>query len=212
MAERSARRPRRVPVVDAPSARAASLASSAAPCHTPGWLRSGALEPPGIRPGNPPGIPPAPDGGGHPSPLGRILPGHVPFGGAGGPPPPGPRGPPRGSGAAAPGGALRVIDPYGASAFLADLRPAPPAAAISYPGRIAPQGTRCVRRAPTHHHTGREGRLVEAALPAPTGRSCCCRTAAAPRPRRSPPIEPRCARRREQCPCRSGRRPRSAAG
>ena len=37
--------------------------------------------------------------------------------------------PPRGSGAAAPQGALRAIDPYGASAFLADLRSAPPSAA-----------------------------------------------------------------------------------
>ena len=38
--------------------------------------------------------------------------------------------PPRGSGAAAPSGALRAIDPCGTAAFLADLRSAPPAAAI----------------------------------------------------------------------------------
>jgi hypothetical protein len=39
-------------------------------------------------------------------------------------------GPRQGSGARLPQGALRAIDPYGAAAFLADLRPAPPAAAI----------------------------------------------------------------------------------
>src|SRR5688572_1122073 len=39
--------------------------------------------------------------------------------------------PPRGSGAAAPGGALRAIDSDDAAAILADLRPAPPLAAIS---------------------------------------------------------------------------------
>jgi hypothetical protein len=38
---------------------------------------------------------------------------------------------PRGNGAAAPQGALRAIDPCGAAALLADLRSAPPAAAIS---------------------------------------------------------------------------------
>jgi hypothetical protein len=85
MAERSARRPRRVAVVDAPSARAASLASSAALPRPPsdGLTRpsSRAVDPPGIPPDIPPGIPPATDGGGHPYPLGRICPGHVPFGG-----------------------------------------------------------------------------------------------------------------------------------
>jgi hypothetical protein len=39
--------------------------------------------------------------------------------------------PPRGSGAAAPQGALRAIDPCGAAAILADLRSAPQAAAVS---------------------------------------------------------------------------------
>jgi hypothetical protein len=48
---------------------------------------------------------------------------------------PRPTGPPRGSGAAAPRGALRAIDPCGRRAFLAALRPAPPSAAISaWPG------------------------------------------------------------------------------
>jgi hypothetical protein len=65
--------------------------------------------------------------GGHPrtpSPSGgRITAGHAPLGG---------------SGAAAPSGALRAIDSYGAAAFLADLRSAPPAAAIpACPGRNA---------------------------------------------------------------------------
>src|SRR6266508_3570 len=54
-----------------------------------------------------------------------------PLRGASRPHKPRPTGPPRGSGAAAPSGALRAIDPYGAAAFLADLRSAPPAAAIS---------------------------------------------------------------------------------
>jgi hypothetical protein len=41
-----------------------------------------------------------------------------------------PTGPPWGNGAAAPQGALRAIDPYDAAAILADLRSAPPSAAI----------------------------------------------------------------------------------
>src|SRR5829696_1297536 len=59
--------------VDAPSARAASLASSAASHHTLSLLRSGRLDPHGIPPGNPSGIPPAPDGGGNPFPLAGIA-------------------------------------------------------------------------------------------------------------------------------------------
>jgi hypothetical protein len=85
MAERSARRPRRVAVVDAPLARAASLASSAALARPPGDGLTGpssrAAGPPGIPPVNPPVIPPATDGGGSPSPLTAVLPGQVPFGG-----------------------------------------------------------------------------------------------------------------------------------
>jgi len=81
MAEQSVRRPLRVAVVDAPSARPASLASSAASRHMLGMLHSEALDLPGIPPGNPPGIPPARDGGGHPFRLGRIDAGQVPFGG-----------------------------------------------------------------------------------------------------------------------------------
>src|SRR5215208_6854406 len=50
--------------------------------------------------------------------------------GASRPQEPRPTSPPRGSGAAAPSGALRAIDPCGTAAFLADLRSAPPAAAI----------------------------------------------------------------------------------
>jgi hypothetical protein len=69
MAERSARRPRRVAVVDAPSARAASLASSAALPRPPGdgltRPSSEAVDPPGNPPVIPPGIPPATGGGGN---------------------------------------------------------------------------------------------------------------------------------------------------
>jgi hypothetical protein len=85
MAERLARRPRRVPLVDAPSARAASLASSAALPRPPGdgltRPRSGAADPPGIPPVNPPVIPPATDGGGHPSALRAVCPAQRPRGG-----------------------------------------------------------------------------------------------------------------------------------
>jgi hypothetical protein len=81
MAERSMRRLLGSPVVDAPSARAASLASSAASHHQPGLLHSGALDPHGNPPVNPPGIPPAPDGGDPPSPRTRIGPGQAPCGG-----------------------------------------------------------------------------------------------------------------------------------
>jgi hypothetical protein len=85
MAERSARRPLSVAVVDAPSARAASLASSAALPHPPATAptrpSSRAADPPGIPPVNPPVIPPATDGGGHPSPRTRIGPAQCPFGG-----------------------------------------------------------------------------------------------------------------------------------
>jgi hypothetical protein len=70
-----------VPGMDAPSARATSLASSAASRHMLSLLRLGALDLPGIPPGNPPGIPPARDGGGHPSTLTGIAAGQVPFGG-----------------------------------------------------------------------------------------------------------------------------------
>jgi hypothetical protein len=81
MAKRSARRPRWVAVVDAPSARAASLASSAACRPEPGAGRFEAADPPGNPPVIPPGIPPATGGGGHPSVLGAVCPGQVPFGG-----------------------------------------------------------------------------------------------------------------------------------
>jgi hypothetical protein len=81
MAERSARRPRRVAVVDAPSARAASLASSAACRWAPGAGRSRAADPPGNPPVIVPGIPPATDGGPHLSPLSGVAAGQVPFGG-----------------------------------------------------------------------------------------------------------------------------------
>jgi hypothetical protein len=83
MAERSARRPRRVAVVDAPSARAASLASSAALPRPPGDRltrpSSSAVGPPGNPPGIAPGIPPATDGGGHPAPLTRVAAGQGPL-------------------------------------------------------------------------------------------------------------------------------------
>jgi hypothetical protein len=81
MAERLARRSLRVGVMDAPSARAASLASSAACRHEPGVLCSRAFDPPGNPPVNPPVIPPVTGGGGSPSPLGRIGPGQAPCGG-----------------------------------------------------------------------------------------------------------------------------------
>jgi hypothetical protein len=85
MAERSARRPRRVAAVDAPSARAASLASSAALPRPPGDGLTGpssrAVDPPGNPPVNPPVIPPATDGGGSPSRLTRLAAGQGPFGG-----------------------------------------------------------------------------------------------------------------------------------
>jgi hypothetical protein len=85
MAERSARRPRRMAVVDAPSARAASLASSAAQSHPPAAALTRpsyeAADPPGNPRVIPPGIPPATDGGGHPSPLARVAAGQVPQGG-----------------------------------------------------------------------------------------------------------------------------------
>jgi len=81
MAERAARRLLGSPGMDAPSVRAASLASSAASRHAGGLLRLKALDPPGIPPGNPPGIPPALAGGGRPSPLGRIGPAQRPRGG-----------------------------------------------------------------------------------------------------------------------------------
>jgi hypothetical protein len=84
MAERSAHRPRRV-AVDAPSARAASLASSAALPRPPvdGLTRpnSEAADPPGNPPVIPPVIPPATDGGGHPTLLAAVRPGQGPFGG-----------------------------------------------------------------------------------------------------------------------------------
>jgi hypothetical protein len=75
--EPSARRLLDLPVLDAPSARAASLASSAASHNAAGLLRFGRLDPHGI----PPGIPPALDGGAHRSPLAGVAAGHVPFGG-----------------------------------------------------------------------------------------------------------------------------------
>src|SRR5215216_5946331 len=81
MAKRSAPRPLSVPLMDAPSARAASLASSAACRPAPGAGHSRAVDPPGNPPVIPPGIPPATDGGGSASPLGAIDPGQVPFGG-----------------------------------------------------------------------------------------------------------------------------------
>jgi hypothetical protein len=130
-------------VVDAPSARAASLASSAA-----------LPRPLGRRPH------PAPLGGGNPYVNGYVNPYVIPYAlgvrtpgvgargclcssdalrGASRPQKPRPTGPPRGSGAAAPGGALRAIDPSARPRLRAGLRPAPPAAAISAcPGCHAP--------------------------------------------------------------------------
>jgi hypothetical protein len=81
MAERSARRLLGSPGLDAPSARAAPLASSAACRWAPSVPRSEAADPPGNPPVIPPVIPPATDGGGSPSPLGPIGAGHVPQGG-----------------------------------------------------------------------------------------------------------------------------------
>ena len=81
MAEQSVRRPPCVSVVDAPSARAASLASSAACRWAPGAGRVEAADPPGNPPVIPPGIPPAPDGGVHPISLTRITAGQCPCGG-----------------------------------------------------------------------------------------------------------------------------------
>jgi hypothetical protein len=85
MAEQSARRPRRVAVGDAPSARAASLASSAALPRPPGdgltRPSSEAAEPPGIPPVILPVILPATDGGGHSAWVTRFAAGQVPFGG-----------------------------------------------------------------------------------------------------------------------------------
>jgi hypothetical protein len=82
MAEQSVRRPLRVAVVDAPSARAASLASFAALPRPPGdgltRPSSRAADPHGNPPGIPPGIPPATDGGGHRTPLAAIAPDQSP--------------------------------------------------------------------------------------------------------------------------------------
>jgi hypothetical protein len=72
MAERSARRPRRVPVVDAPSARAASLASSAA--SLTGLRRSGFLDPLAFPPATPLAFPPPPMAGAtHPRSAASVL-------------------------------------------------------------------------------------------------------------------------------------------
>src|SRR6266508_3155909 len=81
MAERSARRPLCVAGWDAPSARAASLASSAACRPAPGVRHSRRVDPPGNPPLIPPVIPPPPHGGGAPPPRTRIDPGQAPFGG-----------------------------------------------------------------------------------------------------------------------------------
>jgi hypothetical protein len=85
MTERSARRLLGSLGMDAPSARAASLASSAALSRPPGDDPHPAQLPGGDSPGNPPvippGIPPATDGGGYRSPLARIAAAQVPFGG-----------------------------------------------------------------------------------------------------------------------------------
>jgi hypothetical protein len=106
-------------VVDAPSARAASLASSAALPRPPGDAAH-----------------PAQLGGGDPYVNSYVIPYVIPYAlgvrtpGFGGRECLSRSSPLRGSGAAAPGGALRAIDPCGAAAFLADLRSAPPSAAI----------------------------------------------------------------------------------
>ena len=63
MTERSARRLLGSPGMDAPSPRAASLASSAASRHEPGLLPLGVLDLPGIPPGNPLAFPPPPMAG-----------------------------------------------------------------------------------------------------------------------------------------------------
>jgi hypothetical protein len=93
--EPSARRLLGSPGMDAPSARAASLASSAALRHTPGLPRSRDFDHPGIPPGQPPWHSPRPGWRGLPIPAHRCCCWS---------------GPPRGSGAAAPSGALRAID------------------------------------------------------------------------------------------------------
>jgi hypothetical protein len=85
MAEQSARCPCGLPWWDAPLARAASLASSAALPRPPDdgltWPSSEAADPHGNPPVIPPGIPPAADGGGSLSRLTGIGPGQTPFGG-----------------------------------------------------------------------------------------------------------------------------------
>ena len=119
---------------DAPSARAASLASSAALPRPPGDpahpVELGGGDPYVIPYVNPYVIPYArevrtPGFGG----WGCLSSSEAPRGASQ------PRflrltGPPRGSGAAAPQGALRAIDPCDAAAILADRRSAPPTAAI----------------------------------------------------------------------------------
>jgi hypothetical protein len=117
---------------DAPSARAASLASSAAlPVPAPSVHRGRGVDPYVIPYVNPYVIPYA---------LGVRTPGFagrahqcwpVPLRGASQPQKPRLTGPPRGSGAAAPQGALRAIDSSARPRLLAGLRPAPPSAAIS---------------------------------------------------------------------------------
>ena len=105
-------------VRDAPSARAASLASSAALLTHPATPL------------------PSPTSGGDPYVIPHVNPYVIPYAlgsvplaslaeriGAG-------QSPLGGSGAATPQGALRAIDPCGAAAILTDLRSAPPAAAI----------------------------------------------------------------------------------
>jgi hypothetical protein len=81
MAERSARRSRRVAVVHAPKARAASLASSAALPRPPGDRLTRPSSRAADPPGNPPVIPPASDGGGSFSPLTGVAAGLAPLGG-----------------------------------------------------------------------------------------------------------------------------------
>jgi hypothetical protein len=118
-------------VKDAPSARAASLASSAA-LPVPARCRRGrGPRPPTLDPTRNPTL--------DPTPATRVPPRRpgAPFWlvrpprGASRPQKPRPTSPPRGSGAARPGGALRAIDSTACPRLSADLRSAPPAAAIS---------------------------------------------------------------------------------
>ena len=109
------------------------------PGREPGSLRFGRLDPPGIPPGNPPAFPPPQMAGATHPRLPVLLLVRSPAGGQSAAKTAADW-PPWGSGAAAPSGALRAIDSSTRSAILADLRPAPPAAAFRCRTASPPKG------------------------------------------------------------------------